>query len=383
MEDLTSRSGETISAYEGAAFVEDGSRLAGTIHVFEGTLEFRPNVPDQNPIRLGMEQLEITAGGNRNRLIYFKSPSRAGISFYTTDRSILKERALQRPDLQPALRKIVGGHRKSKAGYWALAGVTVALVAGLWMGRGILFEAAIDTIPPDAEVKLGELVEENITSSMSIVKDPVVIEGMETITAPLLDVADSPFPFKFQVVHHQDVNAFAIPGGSIFVHSALLEKADSAEEVAGVMAHEMAHVIHRHGTQLMIRRIGMYVLIGAIFGDTQGLIAALADQGGFLLSQKFSRDFERQADETGFKLLVQANIDPRGMLTFFERIQEIQQEQMSETEQDAMAIMGSHPATEERIDFIRQKIDSLPPDRKFQKIPLDIQKIQRRISLPE
>ncbi|HBS04709.1 MAG TPA: hypothetical protein DEA96_07085, partial [Leptospiraceae bacterium] len=192
-----------------------------------------------------------------------------------------------------------------------------------------------------------------------------------------------PFPFKFQVVHHQDVNAFAIPGGSIFIHSALLQKADSAEEVAGVLAHEMAHVIHRHGTQLLVRRIGLYVLIGAMFGDTQGLIAALADQGGFLLSQKFSRDFERQADETGFNLLVKADIDPRGMLSFFRRIKEFQEEQMSETEQSAMAVMGTHPATDERIEFIQQKIDELPPDRKFQKIPLDIQKIQRRISLPE
>ena len=68
-----------------------------------------------------------------------------------------------------------------------------------------------------------------------------------------------------------------------------------------------------------------------MFGDTQGLIAALADQGGFLLSQKFSRDFERQADETGFKLLVDANIDPRGMVSFFRRIKEIQEEQMSST----------------------------------------------------
>ena len=382
MEDLTARSGQTSNSYEGAAFIEDGSRKAGTLHVFEGSVEFKPN-DGENSIRLPVQQLEITAGGNQNRLIYFKSPSRAGISFYTTDRNILKESALQKPELLPAIKKIVGGHRRVKTGYWTLAAVSVALIVGAWLGRGWGFEAAIDQIPPEAGVKLGELVEKNLMSTMSVVKDPVVNEGIKTITRPLLEVAESPFPFKFQVVYHQDVNAFAIPGGSIFIHSALIEKADSAEEVAGVLAHEMAHVIHRHGTQLLVRRIGLYVLVGAMFGDTQGLIAALADQGGFLLSQKFSRDFERQADETGFKLLVDANIDPRGMLSFFRRIKEIQEEQMSETEQSAMAIMGTHPATEERIDFIQEKINELPPDREFQKIPLDIQKIQRRISLPE
>lgn len=382
MEDLTARAGEVSATYEGAAFLEDGSRVAGMLRVMEGTLEFRPN-SSENPIQLPLEKLEISAGGNQNRLIYFKSPVRASISVYTTDRAILKERALQKPELEPAIKKIVGRHRRVKSGYWTLALVTLGLVAAAWVGRGLLFQAAIDQIPPDAEVKLGELVEENMMSTMSVVKDPVVNEGIETMTGPLLKVADSPFPFKFQVVHHQDVNAFALPGGSIFIHSALLEKADSAEEVAGVLAHEMAHVIHRHGTQLMVRRIGLYVLVGAVFGDTQGLIAALADQGGFLLSQKFSRDFERQADETGFELLVKAGIDPRGMLTFFRRIQEIQEEQMSDTEQSAMAIMGTHPATDERIEFIQQKIDELPADRNFQKIPLDIQKIQRRISLPE
>ncbi len=383
MEDLTTRSGQTTASFEGAAFVEDGSRVAGSLRVLEGTLEFKPNASDQHLIQMPLENLDISAGGNQNRLIYFKSPARSGISIYTTDRSILKEPALQKPHLQPAIKKIVGRHRRVKGGYWTLAAVTLGLVVGAWLGRGLLFKAAIDQIPPEAEVKLGELVEKNLTSSMSVVQDPVVNEGIDTMTKPLLEVAESPFHFKFQVVHHQDVNAFAIPGGSIFIHSALLQKADSAEEVAGVLAHEMAHVIHRHGTQLLVRRIGLYVLIGAMFGDTQGLIAALADQGGFLLSQKFSRDFERQADETGFNLLVKADIDPRGMLSFFRRIKEFQEEQMSETEQSAMAVMGTHPATDERIEFIQQKIDELPPDRKFQKIPLDIQKIQRRISLPE
>ncbi|MCB1171574.1 MAG: M48 family metallopeptidase, partial [Leptospiraceae bacterium] len=350
MEDLTTRSGQTTAEFEGAAFIEDGSRIAGMLRVLPGTLEFKPNVADQHPIQLPLDNLEISAGGNQNRLIYFKNPARTGISLYTTDRSILKEQSLQRPALQPAIKKIVGGHRRVKAGYWTLLIATLGILAAAWMGRGLVFQAAIDSIPPEAEIKLGELVEKNLTSTMSVIKDPVVNEGVETITRPLTEVAESPLPFTFHVVQHQEVNAFAIPGGSIFIHSALIEKANSAEEIAGVMAHEMAHVIHRHGMQLMVRRIGLYVLIGAMFGDTQGLIAALADQGGFLLSQKFSRDFERQADETGFKILVAANIDPSGMLTFFERIKEIQEEQMSDTEQSAMAIMGTHPATEERIE---------------------------------
>ncbi|MCB1166516.1 MAG: M48 family metallopeptidase [Leptospiraceae bacterium] len=379
MEDLT---GNVSSEFEAAAFLEDGSRVAGKMLLHEGILEFRPNT-GADSIRLGLDRLEISAGGNQNRLIYFKSPHRAGISVYTTDRTALKSPQLQRPDLIPQIKKIVGHHRRKHTGYWAAAAIVIGVLAGAWLARGLVFELAINSIPADAEIKLGELIEKNMGSTMSIVKDETVDAGIETITEPMVKVADSTFPFKFHVIYNQEVNAFAIPGGSIYIHSALLQKADSAEEVAGVLAHEMAHVIHRHSTQLLVRRIGIYVAIGAIFGDTQGLIAALADQGGFLLSQKFSRDFERQADDTGFKLLVDANIDPHGMLTFFERIKEIQDERMSDTEETAMQVMGSHPATQERIDNIKQKLEELPEGQKFTKIPLDIQKIQRRISLPE
>src|SRR5206468_5365206 len=111
-----------------------------------------------------------------------------------------------------------------------------------------------------------------------------------------------------------------VPGGQVFIFSGLLDSVKRPEELAGVLAHEIAHVTRRHSLRNIISSAGLWLTLSALFGDTKGLTSILTDGSQFLLNQKFSRDFEREADDTGWDYLVAANVDPRGMIDFFATI---------------------------------------------------------------
>src|SRR5690606_32430743 len=123
-----------------------------------------------------------------------------------------------------------------------------------------------------------------------------------------------------------------------------ISAAETPEEVAGVVAHEIAHVTEQHSMRQIISSTGLFLIIQAFLGDASGLLGALADNSYFLLNQKFSRDHEREADEKGMELLIAANIDPQGMISFFETLEEEHADMPS-----ALNMISTHPATKERI----------------------------------
>ena len=138
----------------------------------------------------------------------------------------------------------------------------------------------------------------------------------------LVEHAGSEFDFQFTVVESEEVNAFALPGGFVTVNMGLLQAAETGEEVAAVLAHEMTHVTHRHGMRAVLRKVGGLTLVAMIFGGTDFETLAFAMEG--LASQAHSRDQERDADEGGREILMAAGIDPIGMATFFERLEQMQ-----------------------------------------------------------
>ena len=137
------------------------------------------------------------------------------------------------------------------------------------------------------------------------------------------------------------------------IHTGLLLKANSAEEVAGVMAHELAHVTEQHGVSNLIEAAGLYLLVTALFGDTTGLLAMIANNAPALLQMKFSRDHEREADKRGFEFLMAAEIDPQGMVSFFKKMHLHQEEKGTNTIPD---FLSTHPATTKRINNLEQLI---------------------------
>ena len=147
--------------------------------------------------------------------------------------------------------------------------------------------------------------------------------GVLTDTGLLVaGIGDDRYPLKFHIVEDASLNAFAMPGGNVVLHTGLLLAADSPEEVAGVLAHEIAHVTRRHGIRNIVSSAGLYLVMQMLVGDVSGAVAILTDNSALLLDRKFSRDFEREADEAGWDYLIRSDIEPSGMIRFFERVRQ-------------------------------------------------------------
>ena len=124
---------------------------------------------------------------------------------------------------------------------------------------------------------------------------------------------------EFFIIEADEVNAFALPGGKIVIHSGLLTRAESWEEVAGVLSHEIAHVTQRHHIRGVISKLGVFTIVSFLIGDGTAVAATISEMGGQLESLAYSRSFEKEADNKGWDFLEQANINPEGMIVFFQK----------------------------------------------------------------
>ncbi|MCH8888760.1 MAG: M48 family metallopeptidase [SAR324 cluster bacterium] len=155
-------------------------------------------------------------------------------------------------------------------------------------------------------------------------------------------------PLTVRVIPEKTVNAFAAPGGQVVLFSGLIEKAESPEEVAGVMAHEIAHAIERHPMQSMLRAAGVFLLVGLLVGDTSTLGTFASEGAKVLLVLSYSRDTEREADRIGMELLNKAGIRGDGLLDFFARLQGERGE-----EGRLPVLFASHPMHAERVERLK------------------------------
>jgi len=172
--------------------------------------------------------------------------------------------------------------------------------------------------------------------------------------APLLPVLPRGGPeFKFHIVQSPVPNAFALPGGHVMVNNSLIELAERPEELAGVLAHELAHVTQKHGFRKIISDAGPYLIMKIFFGGASGTAGVLGGSSQLLVRQSFSQEYELEADEVGWQYLVAARIDPRGLITMLQKLQ-AQQDKLGRFALELRAF-SSHPATEKRIRRLEMK----------------------------
>jgi Zn-dependent protease with chaperone function len=190
-------------------------------------------------------------------------------------------------------------------------------------------------------------------------RDPAAIDAgpaaaavatiMERLEAAI--EANPGYAFEVTIVNSDLVNAAALPGGKVVVYSGLLAEAGSAEEVAGVLAHEICHVLHRDSLRQLIGRLGGGALIALVLGG--GDLAGLAAQAGELDRLAYGRDQERAADRGGVALLARAGLPPRAVPAFFERLQAKEAGKLPE-------FLSTHPDTAARIAELRQLAADTP-----------------------
>lgn len=231
--------------------------------------------------------------------------------------------------------------------------VACALVAAIALGAGIYFVLipavatfAAEQVPVSWEERLGDVVVGSLTESKAACTDAKVARAVDGIVARLAaTVPDNPYTFRVSVMQHEVVNAFAAPGGRIVVFSGLLNATERPEELAGVLAHEMAHVLRRHGTKALFRNASTAIFLSAISGDASGAMSVVLDSAETLGRLHYSRQAETEADLEGADMLARAGIDPSGMVNFFEKMQKGE----SNVDRVLPPYVLSHPLTSERI----------------------------------
>jgi len=218
----------------------------------------------------------------------------------------------------------------------------------------------------EEEKKLGKKVVLEIRKEADFVRDLNVQAFVERVGYSLVDqLATTPFEFKFYVIRDVDPNAFAIPGGYIFITTGLIVLAENEQEVAGVLAHEISHVTQRHISQMIekSKRLNIASLIAMIAAMAAGrggagsqAGAAMASAMAGALTLKYSREIETDADQNGLHLLIKAGYDPIGMINVFNRLQKLSLAMAPKIP----AYLFSHPAIEERISLIENILQMGP-----------------------
>ena len=227
----------------------------------------------------------------------------------------------------------------------------------------VLFVSAC-AVSTQREIEIGAQYSAQINRQLPIVTDATVQRTINLIGNDIARHGHRGLTYKFFVVDAKQVNAFALPGGYVYVNRGLIERTDNFSELAGVLAHEIGHVEERHGAEQMERaqktNVGLnlaYILLGRSPG---GLERAAVNLGGGLYFASHSREAEREADQGAVPLLVAARIEPNGLVTLFEKLLAEQKRSPGTVEQ----WFATHPTTQDRIDAARAEVQQLSPEQR-------------------
>jgi predicted Zn-dependent protease len=245
-------------------------------------------------------------------------------------------------------------------GILLIIGLVWGVIWGAFYLKDYVAGKAAVWIPVPWEQKLGDVALAQIKAQTRFINDPSVLEPFNRLSAPLLSsIPNRSYRFVLFVSDAREVNAFALPGGYLVFNRGLLEKAKAPEEIQGVLAHEVAHVLKRHSLVQLAQNIGMEVAIQALLGNENPYLDYLLRNGSQLLSLKFTRDHERAADDLGWELLQNAQINPQGMVSFFAGLKsELDAKGKGAFGLEA-AFLSTHPTPQERIDRLEQKKTAL------------------------
>jgi beta-barrel assembly-enhancing protease len=226
-----------------------------------------------------------------------------------------------------------------------------------------------DLIPYQWEQKIGAFELENYQIGKKTITDKEVNDAVNTIVKRIDQFDNAEIVYHVTVVDADRVNAFAFPGGYVVVTTGLIEHSDNPEQVAGVLAHELTHVIERHGMRKLVRQAGLGVLIGIVFGDVSAL-SQLIELSSQLDSLSYDRNQERSADDGAIKILTAACLSPKHLAAFFEKIQKA-----DSITGNIPELFQTHPLTDERIKRVAKAAE---PEQTF-KFEMDWNQAKQKV----
>ncbi|MBC8286550.1 MAG: M48 family metallopeptidase [Nitrospinae bacterium] len=225
-----------------------------------------------------------------------------------------------------------------------------------------LADRMVDKIPVEWEVTLGQSILKMLPLEQK--PDQQVLAVLQETVDLLERSVEGKQPYDLQVYiwPGKTVNALALPGGPIVVFEGLLNQAESPEELAGVIAHEIQHILLRHSTRGILRNMAQSMLLALFIGDVNAVMEGVANLAGELETLGLSRDMEAEADQKGMELILTANIDPRGMMRIFEKLMEVEpenspKEKTTETDMELFSYFSTHPSSQSRLAKLEKQME--------------------------
>jgi predicted Zn-dependent protease len=235
--------------------------------------------------------------------------------------------------------------------------MVIALAQICWAEARTAVKPGWNLFTPEQDIQIGQQASAKIGRQVLLLNDPRVDDYLDALGKRLASYAPGyKFPYQYRCVNDENINAFALPGGFIYINRGVIEAADDEAQLAGVMAHETSHVALRHGTNQVSKAEAWRIPLG-LLGAAGGLGGLIGQVGaGFTLNSiilKYSRDDETQADVLGTQILYDAGYDPRALAQFFEKI-----EAESKGKEPAQ-FFSDHPNPGNRIGRIDEEVDKL------------------------
>ena len=263
---------------------------------------------------------------------------------------------------------------------FAVAGLYLFFAAVPTLRARIEHKPGFNTFTPQQDIELGREAVREVEQQMPVVTDAQLSEYVNRLGQNLSRLAPGHrYPYQFKLINAKEINAFALPGGPIYIHTGIITAAASEAQLAGVLAHEICHVALRHSTnqasKAMLAQAPLAILGGVLSGG--GLAGQLAQLGiafgANSVFLKFSRGAEQQSDEQGAQILYDAGYDPRAMAQFFETIER-------ESGGRSLEFLSSHPNPGNRERNIMELISKLGPPRSFAADNTEFEAMKRRVA---
>ena len=319
------------------------------VQALEEWLEIR--LPDRTRRVWPYSEIRQVQGSYAGEPVRLERGGDTGEALVVDDTEFLNELRARAP--RQALRFHNPGFRRTRV--WltfgaGLATLALGLVAWKW-GIPLLAETLTPRVPVSWEESLGESEIQLMAPAKNRVHNPRLDQALQKIVDRLArTVPHCPYRFHVTVCDLPVFNAFALPGGNIVVFQPLLKATRTPEELAGVLAHEMQHVLRRHSTKRLIQQSSLGLLISALSGDATGSAAFALQSAGNMALMSYSRGEEEEADLEGMKMILAAGIRPQGMIDFFRTLQK------RAKEPQFLKFVSDHPSTGDRIQKLQDLV---------------------------
>jgi Zn-dependent protease with chaperone function len=336
---------------------------------------------------LDVNSIEVQRGGNRRGLLFFESSLLRGSTLYVDFNASTTRFLSENSILQGKIASLNSGLLRENLPAFLSIGAFIGFLAVLIIFRGPIFGGIGALTPFSWEQGIAEKV---FTQKLSEKQHGLSLELNELAKVLYFDSKVWKYPFHLHISSKPELNAYATLGGHIFVNRGLIQEFSRTEQLLGVIAHEMIHVQQRHVVRSIFQGLGLFVLIQTFLGDFSGLIAIAVDQGGPLLNLQYSRELELEADALGLELLVNNQVDPRGLpeglQVMAKHMQELRNQQPGQETAgevlkhlEKLEIFSTHPELEKRIANLFSSADKVGTGQRFRELNFDYVRFKTQV----